>query len=124
MDWPIHDLLVENRPNQSVLHYVRIEMPQQSGDSLPAPNSIIKAPLHLVLSFFSRTDSFLIRVSSWALSHAKPHLTHHNKVPKPAKALAIPPRPHNIWPITSALTCDSKRYMTTNAAAGISKPSA
>ena len=43
MGRPVLDPFVEHRANQSVLPDIRVEMSQQSGDSLPAINPIKKA---------------------------------------------------------------------------------
>ena len=43
MGWPILDPFIKHRANQSVLSNIRVEMSQQSGDSLPATNPIKEA---------------------------------------------------------------------------------
>ena len=43
MGWPVFDPFVKHRANQSVLSNIRVEMSQQSKDSLPATNPIKKA---------------------------------------------------------------------------------
>ena len=43
MGRPILDPFVEHRANQSMLSNIRVEMSQQSGDSVPATNPIKKA---------------------------------------------------------------------------------
>src|SRR6185436_1637693 len=42
MGRPVLDPFVEHRANQSVLSNIRVEMSQQSGDSLPATNPVKK----------------------------------------------------------------------------------
>jgi len=48
MGRPVLDPFVEHRANQSMLSNIRVEMSQQSRDSVPATNSIIKAGAVLI----------------------------------------------------------------------------
>ena len=53
---PVFDPFIEHRSNQSMLSNIRVEMSQQSRDTVPATNSIIEAGAVLI-HFVDRKNS-------------------------------------------------------------------